>query len=91
MQKQILDRIQSNNELYIVSALRVLKSIVEAFQFEIEVERKPLDSLVTLFFPVIEQSILGSQTLSQSSNYIPIMCLICKIFYICNQVKIFSV
>jgi hypothetical protein len=40
--------------MYILSGLRALRSIVQAFEFEIGEERKPLETLVEIFFPVIE-------------------------------------
>ena len=39
----IHQRLTSNNEQYIVSGLRALKSVIQAFESAIEEERKPLD------------------------------------------------
>lgn len=58
----MIDRISSGNEPYIISGLRALKSILSAFEFEINQDRKPLDTLVEVFFPVIESSILSNDS-----------------------------
>lgn len=71
----------------LVSGLRALKSVLQAFEFEIHEDRKPLNSLVEVFFPILE-GILGSTLLSQSENYISIMVLIGKIFFMANQVSL---
>jgi hypothetical protein len=60
--------------------------VLQAFEFEIYEDRKPLNALVENFFPMIE-AILGSTLLSQSDNYISIMILIGKIFFMSNQVS----
>ena len=80
----MLDRISSGNEPYIISGLRAFKSIICAFEFEINQDRKPLETLVEVFFPVIECSILANNSFMQSSNYVPTMVLISKIFFMCN-------
>jgi hypothetical protein len=57
---------------------------VQAFEFEISTDRKQLEEIVDLFFPVIEQRILADSSFAQSPSYTQVMVLICKIFYICN-------
>jgi len=52
--EQMHQRLTSNDERYQTSALRALKSIFQAFEFEIKEERLPLYQLVELFFPVLE-------------------------------------
>lgn len=79
-----MDRITSGNEPYIISGLRALKSIICAFEFEINQERRPLETLVEVFFPVIESAILANNSFMQSINYVPTMVLISKIFFMCN-------
>ena len=69
-----------------MSALRALKSICQAFEFEIDQERKPLHEIVQVFFPVLE-GLLGSSEVMNSPNYVQMMILISKIFFICNQVS----
>jgi len=61
--------------------------VLQAFEFEIHEDRKPLNTLVDNFFPMIE-SILGNTMLSQSENYISIMILIGKIFFMSNQIEV---
>ena len=73
-----------------MSGLRALKSILSAFEFEIGVDRKPLEMLVEVFFPIIEQSILANSQFVQSQNYITIMVLISKVFFMSNQVSFFK-
>lgn len=48
--------------MYILSGLRALRSIVCAFEFEISDDRKPLETLVEVFFPVIESQILANNS-----------------------------
>lgn len=69
------------------SALRALKSLFQAFEFEIKDEREPLHKLVEHFFPVIEQ-LIGTEAVTNSPNYIPIMILVSKIFFMSIQVSI---
>jgi len=52
----------SNDERYQTSALRALKSIFQAFEFEIKAEREPLHHLIEVFFPILE-GILASEAL----------------------------
>lgn len=73
------------DERALISGLRTLKSVLQAFEFEIELERKPLHQLVEYFFPQLE-GILASFT-SESPNFIQIMILIGKIFFMTNQVS----
>lgn len=61
--------------------MRALKSVFQAFEFEIKAEREPLHRLVEMFFPVLEQ-LVSSEALQNSPNYIPMMVLITKVFYI---------
>jgi hypothetical protein len=49
---------------YKVSGLRALKSILQAFEFEINADRKPMNQIVEIFFPVIEQSLLAAPDLA---------------------------
>jgi hypothetical protein len=37
-----------------MSGLKALKSMLQAFEFEISSDRKPLNQIVETFFPVIE-------------------------------------
>ena len=60
--------------------------MIQAFESAIDEERKPLDDLVAMFFPVLEQ-ILGQDGFMNSPNYVPMVILICKIFYMSNQVS----
>ena len=43
LHQQLIDRITSGDERYVVSGLRALRSIVQAFEFEINADRKPLN------------------------------------------------
>ena len=60
--------------------------MIQAFESAIDAERKPLDELVGTFFPVLE-TILGQDGFMNSPNYVPMVILICKIFYMSNQVS----
>jgi len=60
LHQQIIGRLQSNDLRYKVSGLRALKSILQAFEFEINADRKPMNQIVEIFFPVIEQSLLAA-------------------------------
>ena len=64
-QQAIHQRLTSNDERYQMSGLRALKSIVQAFEFEIDNERKYLHELVEIFFPVLE-GLLGNNELQNS-------------------------
>lgn len=68
-----------------MSGLRAFKAVLQAFEFEIHEERKPLHQLVEYFFPQLE-GVLAT-LLAQSPNYIQIMILIGKIFFMTNQVS----
>jgi hypothetical protein len=85
--QQVGQRLQSNDERYQTSALRALKSIFSAFEFEIKAEREPLHQLIDVFFPVLE-GLLGNEQLQNSTNYMPMMTLIAKIFFMSIQVSI---
>lgn len=67
-----------------MSGLRALKSIFQAFEFEIKEERQPLHELVNNFFPILEQ-LLTSEAITNSP---PFMTVIAKIFYMSIQVSI---
>ena len=56
-------------------------------EFELNEARKPLNSLIENFFPLLEQML--AKVSSESSNYIYIMVLICKNFYVANHVSAF--
>lgn len=84
--QQIQERLLSNDERFQTSALRALKSIFQAFEFEIKEERKPLNHLIEVFFPILE-GLLGNEALQNSPNYIPMMILIAKIFFMSIQVS----
>jgi len=43
-----------------VSGLRALKSILQAFEFEINADRYPMNQIVEIFFPIIEQNLLAA-------------------------------
>lgn len=60
---------------------------MQAFEFEIHEDRKPLNHLVETFFPIFE-GILGSELLNSSPNVTSIMILIAKVFYMVNQVSL---
>ena len=77
----------SNDERYQTSALRALKSIFQAFEFEIKEERKPLYHLIEVFFPILE-GIISSDAFVNSPNYISMTTLIVKIFFMSVQVSI---
>ena len=61
----INQRLTSNDEQLIVSGLRALKSVIQAFESAIEEERKPLDNLINSFFPVLE-GLLGQNQFKSS-------------------------
>jgi len=85
-QQQILQRLTQPDERYQMSGLRALKSIFQAFEFEINEERQPLHKLIDNFFPVLE-SLLQSDALQNSPNYVPLMIHIAKIFFMSVQVS----
>ena len=85
-QQQIHERLTQGEERYQISGLRALKSIFQAFEFEIKEERQPLNHLVEIFFPVLEH-LLQNEALLNSPNYVPIMILIAKIFFMTVQVS----
>ena len=60
--------------------------MIQAFETAIDEDRKPLDAIVATFFPVLE-SIQSQDSFTNSQNYIPMTILICKIFYMSNQVS----
>lgn len=64
LHQQLLGRLSSNDEAYIMSGLRSLKAIVSAFEFEINADRKPLEEIAVVFFPTIESQLLMSPTLN---------------------------
>ena len=68
---------------YKISGLRALKSLIQAFEFEIDQKRKPLNQIVDIFFPIIESHLLADNNLMQDANYSQIIVLICKIFFMC--------
>jgi hypothetical protein len=37
---------------------------LQAFEFEIDADRKPMNQIVEIFFPVIEQSLLAAPDLA---------------------------
>lgn len=85
--EQISARLQNcTDELRLISGLRALRSVFQAFEEEIDSGRATLYKLVDAFFPQLE-AILQNQTLQGSSNYIPIMVLVCKIFFMTNHVS----
>jgi len=54
---------------------------MEAYEYEVEEERGPLNELVNYFFPVLEQHM--QTIMSQNSpNQIQIMHLLSKIFWV---------
>jgi hypothetical protein len=55
----ISQRLQAGDERCLVSGLRTLKAVLQAFEFEIHEERKPLNQLVELFFPILEGVLSG--------------------------------
>ena len=83
---QIEQRLGSDNEQAIVSGLRTLKSVLQAHEFEIFEDRKPLDNLMSTFFPIIER-MLALPVITQSPNYISTIIIVSKIFYMTNQVS----
>ena len=85
-QNEVGQRLTCNDERIQTSGLRSLKSLIQAFESEIDETRKPLDGLVNTFFPILEQ-ILGQDGFMNSSNYVPMVTLMCKIFFMSNQVS----
>lgn len=55
----ISQRLQAGDERCLVSGLRTLKAVLQAFEFEIHEERKPLNQLVEFFFPILEGVLSG--------------------------------
>lgn len=53
-------------------------------EFNLASDRRPLEEIVQIFFPVIESRILADTNFAQSATYISSMILIAKVFYICN-------
>jgi hypothetical protein len=51
---EIAFRLNSGNEDLIISGLRSLKSVLKAYEFEIDEERKPLFTIVDKFLPMLE-------------------------------------
>ena len=86
LKQQMEERLQSGNESAVVSGLRTLKAVIQAHEFEIHEDRRPLNDLMNTFFPELEK-ILGSPVITQSPNYISTMILIAKIFFMTNQVS----
>ena len=86
-QQQIGERLTQSDERFQTSGLRALRSIFQAFEFEIKEDRIPLNQLIEVFFPILE-GLLQSETLQNSPNYIPMMVLIAKIFFMSVQVSI---
>lgn len=85
--EQISQRLTQSDERYQTSALRALKSIFQAFEFEIEKEKRTvLNQLVDHFFPQLEQ-LMGQQSFQSSANYTHMMTIIAKIFFISVQVS----
>ena len=87
LHSQIQQRLVSTDVRYKISGLRALKSLIQAFEFEIDIKRKPLHHIVEIFFPIIESSLLADNSLIQDPNYAQIILLICKIFFMCIQVS----
>ena len=53
---EIAQRLRSGNEQLAISGLTALKNIMQAFEYQVEgPERAPLDELVSIFFPLLEQ------------------------------------
>lgn len=63
--QEIHDRLSSNDEALIISGLRILKNFLQAFEFEVDEDRKPAYVVVDAFFPLIEK--LVTYVLSGSS------------------------
>jgi hypothetical protein len=73
------------NEGILMSGLLALRQVFQANEYAIDEERGPLNHLVEMFFPLLEQ-IMGDVSQSQSPNQILIMHLIAKIFFSANNV-----
>lgn len=76
-----------SNEQALISGLLALRQIFQANEFMIDEERAPLNQLVEIFFPLLEQ-IMGDIAQTSSGNQILIMHLISKIFFSANNVRI---
>ena len=70
--QEIHNRLTSQNESLLISGLLSLKNIIEAFEHEIDSDRKPLHHLVELFFPVLE-NLVSHVSQNNSQNQIFIM------------------
>lgn len=63
-----------------------LKQIFQANEYSIDEDRGPLNQLVDIFFPLLEQ-IMGDVAQSSSANQVLVMHLISKIFFSANNVS----
>ena len=86
--QEIADRLKggSQNEALLISGLMALKQIFQSNEYGIDEERDPLNQLVEVFFPLLEQ-IMVEIAQSGSPNQIVIMYLISKIFFSANNVR----
>ena len=52
---EIADRLKAMDEHIQISGLLALRNIVQASEFEVDTERMPLNRIVDMFFPLLEQ------------------------------------
>lgn len=52
---EIEGRLKQSDENLLISGLTALKNVMEAYEYQVEEERGPLNNLVSYFFPVLEQ------------------------------------
>ncbi len=57
----------ANDEGLLISGLTALKTFLEVFEYEVEEDRGPLNEMVAIFFPILEQHIQNVVN-SQSPN-----------------------
>jgi hypothetical protein len=79
-------RLGSDNQEMQIVGLRALKELVRAFQYEVDQKRKHLIDIGHHFLPHLE-TMMSAQINSQGPNQFKMLILICKIFYMCNTMR----
>lgn len=82
---EIDGRLKSNSETYIISGMKALLNILQAYQYETDSLRNNIEIAVNTFFPTLE-ALIQSQIVQSSSEGVTIMHLAAKIFQASSRV-----
>ena len=81
----------SGNEQAIMTGLQALFALVKKYEYEMDEERQPLFDLMDQMLPLMGNLVEACKGQLQNENALKLLHMVCKVFYIANQLYLLPV